>query len=64
METNNLCLNNLNIFCLEILEYCNRKLVLDQEQYYINLLKPKNNILLYCKVSYSLRFIKDGLDLH
>jgi group I intron endonuclease len=33
-------------FRLEILEYCDTSAVLSREQYYINLLKPKYNILL------------------
>lgn len=32
-------------FKLEILEYCDKKIVLDREQYYIDLLKPEYNIL-------------------
>ena len=32
-------------FSLEILEYCNKFIVIEREQYYINLLKPKYNVL-------------------
>jgi group I intron endonuclease len=32
-------------FSLEILEYCDPKDVIKREQYYINLLKPKYNLL-------------------
>jgi group I intron endonuclease len=32
-------------FNLEILEYCDKKSVINREQYYINLLKPEYNIL-------------------
>jgi group I intron endonuclease len=30
---------------LEILEYCDKELVVEREQYYINTLKPRYNIL-------------------
>lgn len=36
---------NYNKFNLEILEYCEPSLLIKREQYYINLLKPKFNIL-------------------
>ena len=32
-------------FTLEILEYCNIKILIEREQYYLNLLKPEYNIL-------------------
>lgn len=32
-------------FSLEILEYCNEKIVLKREQYYLDLLNPDYNIL-------------------
>ena len=36
------CINN---FRLEILEYCDRNNVLAREQFYLDLIKPKYNIL-------------------
>jgi group I intron endonuclease len=36
---------NYNKFNIEILEYCEPSLLINREQYYINLLKPKYNIL-------------------
>ena len=33
------------VFKLEILEYCDKELVVEREQYYINTLKPRYNIL-------------------
>jgi hypothetical protein len=35
----------LKNFSLDILEYCSKELVLDKEQYYINIYSPKYNIL-------------------
>lgn len=35
----------MDILTLEILEYCDSKYVISREQYYIDLLKPKYNIL-------------------
>ena len=40
-----LLLHGHNNFNLEILEYCDRKFVIDREQYYLDLLKPEYNIL-------------------
>jgi group I intron endonuclease len=37
-------------FCLEIIEYCDIKDILERESYYINLLKPEYNLL---QVAYS-----------
>ena len=34
-----------SVFKLEILEYCDPKNVIKREQYYLNLLEPKYNIL-------------------
>jgi len=45
-------------FDLEILEYCDKKLIVEREQYYIDLLKPRYNILLNSKANYNSRFIK------
>jgi group I intron endonuclease len=36
---------NYNKFDIEILEYCEPTLLIEREQYYINLLKPRYNIL-------------------
>lgn len=37
--------NGYNNFNLEIIEYCDEADILNREQYYLNLLKPKYNIL-------------------
>jgi excinuclease UvrABC nuclease subunit len=37
-------------FTLEILEYCNKNILIEREQYYIDLLKPEYNILRYKKL--------------
>lgn len=36
-------------FRLEILEYCESEVIIEREQYYIDLLKPKYNILKYAR---------------
>ena len=45
-------------FNLEILEYCNKELLLEREQYYLDLYKPEYNI---CKIAGSSkgRIVKD-----
>ena len=35
----------LNNFTLEILEYCSKDIVIEREQFYLDLLKPEYNIL-------------------
>jgi hypothetical protein len=45
-------------FDLEILEYCDKELILDREQYYIDMLNPTYNIVNNCKETYNSRFIK------
>lgn len=40
--------NGYDIFRLEILEYCEKSLILEREQYYLDILKPRYNI---CKVA-------------
>lgn len=46
--------NGYSVFKLEILEYCPPKDMLSREQYYLDLLKPKYNIL--AKAGSSLGF--------
>jgi group I intron endonuclease len=46
MLINKALLNNgYSVFRLEILEYCDKELLIDREQYYLDLLKPEYNIL-------------------
>jgi hypothetical protein len=46
MLINKALLNNgYSVFRLEILEYCEKELLIDREQYYLDLLKPEYNIL-------------------
>ena len=46
MLINKALLNNgYSVFRLEILEYCDKELLIDREQFYLDLLKPEYNIL-------------------
>ena len=46
MLINKALLNNgYSVFKLEILEYCEKELLMDREQYYLDLLKLEYNIL-------------------
>lgn len=51
--------NGYNKFTIEILEYCDINAILEKEQYYIDLLKPKYNIAL---VAGSLLGFKHSLE--
>lgn len=48
-----------NNFTLEIIEYCSKEKLLEREQYYIDLFKPKYNIL---KFAYSLLGFKHSAE--
>lgn len=48
-------------FRLDILEYCDANLLIDREQYYIDLLKPKYNILLVAGSSLGYKHSKDTI---
>ena len=48
-------------FSFEILEYCSSKNVIQKEQYYLDLLKPKYNILKIAGSSYGYRHNETNL---
>lgn len=52
----------LDNFRLEIIEYCDRKNILEREQYYLNLLKPEYNILKVAGSSIGFKHNEKTLD--
>ena len=51
----------IRIFSLEILEYCEANKVIEREQYYINTLNQKYNILQLAYSSYGYRHTEETL---
>ena len=49
-------------FTLEILEYCNKKNAIEREQHYLDLLKPKYNIVKSAKSTLGYKHTEESLE--
>jgi hypothetical protein len=64
MLINKALLNNgYSVFRLEILEYCEKEVLIDREQYYLDLLKPEYNILEFAFSSIGFKHSASTLSL-